>query len=355
MTRSRISSSRVAVVVASGAIAGVVALLVSSARAEEPDLGPDATASALFEEGRSLVEAGEWEAGCAKLELSMERYAAASTLLNLARCSEHFGQVATAWARYKRGLVLSRETPGEARREALARVATEGIEAMEPRLPRLSVTVDTESKAGAPPGLRIEEGGKPLAVGSAVVLDPGGRTVVVSAPGYRPVERTVDLREGETTEIAIVLEAEPEPPPTPAKPDASADGKAAPPAAPPPTAAGGTPWWAWASGGLGLALGGVSAAFAIDAASVASSLEERCGGDLVCDEDPSFDPEPDNDRKNRDIYLAIGFGAGAAVAIGVAIVGFVVGSSDTSPPSAMPSVQLDPLTGTTGLVWVRPF
>ncbi len=43
----------------------VVALVATTvAAADEPDIGPDAAASALFEEGRSLVDAGEWEAGC---------------------------------------------------------------------------------------------------------------------------------------------------------------------------------------------------------------------------------------------------------------------------------------------------
>jgi hypothetical protein len=349
MTRSRISRP------SASAVLAALSLWTVGARADEPDLGPDAAASALFEEGRALVEAGEWEAGCDKLEQSMQRYAAASTMLNLARCAEHSGKVATAWARYKRGLVLTRETPGEARREALARVAEQGIAALEPRLPRLVVSVQTKAGEGAPAGIRVEEDGRPLALDTAVVLDPGTLTIVATAPGFEPVERVVELVEGEVTEAQLVLVASPVPPPPvgkvgpptpPSQPDAPAE---------PASANGGAPWWTWASGGLGIALAGASVGFAIDALSVAGSLEDRCGDDLVCDEDPSFDPGPDNARKTRDIALSIAFGAGAAAALGTAAIGLVMGSSGGTAARPLPNVRFHAGPGGAGLIWAASF
>lgn len=324
MTRS-MSSESVRLLCALGA--GLLAVYPVQARAQ-PETGPDPVAEALFHNGRDLVEHGHWRAGCAKFRASLARYRAPSTLLNLARCDEHDGKIASAWARYQRALVLNRDTPGEERRHDLGAIARAGIAKLTPELPRLRVVV-----ASAPPGLRIDEGGRALPVGDAVPLDPGPHRVTASAPGFVAETRSVVLEPSRTSVLEFSL--------TPVPHVKSARPEGASPAVHAPEARAeashhGVPAWVWITGGVGLALGGASLGFALDAKSTADELEKICGPDLICNENPSFDPGPMNARKDRDIGLAIGLGSAGVIALGVSIVGIVQASTAPSSASSRP-------------------
>ena len=65
--------------------------------------------------------------------------------------------------------------------------------------------------------------------------------------------------------------------------------------------------------------------------------------DQVCDEDPTFDPGPENARKNRGLALAIGFGAGALGALTAATIGIALAADDDTP-----AVSLQPSVGPEG-------
>jgi hypothetical protein len=305
-----------------------VVVLLSTPSWADDDVGPEPAALELFRQGRELIKQGDWDQGCLKLELSMKRYAAPSTLMNIAACRSHEGRVATAWALYRRALVLNRTTDGEERRRELDDVGRAAIEELEPRLPRLRVSVSPEAQ-----NARVTEGGRELPIGTAVPLDPGDYDVTASAPGFLQATRRVSLSEGKTTEIA--LELRPVPARTAPAPSAAAtpspvsdDDEVAP-----------TPLWVWFVGGSAIVMSGVAIGFAIDARVTSDGLVERCGDDLVCDEDPSFDPADDNARKNRDIGLAIGFGIGAASAWVAAIIGLTNAPSQKSSVSVVPTVS----------------
>jgi len=92
------------------------------------------------------------------------------------------------------------------------------------------------------------------------------------------------------------------------------------------------PTWPWAVGGAGLALGIVSAGFAIDYAVTFNALADACKNRFAdCQvDDPSFDVQAHNERLNRDSIVSITTGASGAVALGIAIVGLV----SASPPAA---------------------
>lgn len=308
------------------AILGLLAGLASPARAQDEPLGPDPVAAELFRQGRDLIAEGKHAEGCAKLELSMKRFSAPSTLMNIARCREHEGRVATAWALYQRALVLNLETDGEQRRRELEEVAEAAIAALEPRLPKLHVTLATPVD-----GVVIREGGRQLPLDTTVPMDPGAFQLVATAPGFEPLERRVVLREGETTEVALSFTAVPPaakaPPPVPTR----ADDDDTPDVA--------APIWVWVVGGAGLAMAGVAIGFAVDAQLTTAALEDRCGDDQVCDEDLAFDPGPDNARKNRGLGLGIGLGVGALAALTAATIGLVTSSSSAAVtwlPQALP-------------------
>jgi tetratricopeptide (TPR) repeat protein len=289
-------------------------------------------ALALFKAARQLVEKGDYAAGCPKFEASLALQASASTLINIARCHEHYGKLATAWDDYQRALVLNAETKGADRRKGLAELAQKGIDALVPRLPKLRITV-----SGAPAGLKVRRDGLEIpaaALGDSLPGDPGPHEIQASAPGYRMEIRKVDLMEGKTVNVEITL-----------TPDATAKDEAR------PAAKGGIPAWAWITGAGGLAFAGVGAYFLADDLAAISALRspDHClplkGGGYACD--PHYDVAADNARKNRDLPLAIALGGVGVVAIGAAIAGIVRGATSKDKPAAA-SVSASPWVGPGG-------
>lgn len=184
---------------------GVTAALLFAAPASlaQPAAGDRAAAEVLFKEGRNLVKAGSWAAGCPKFEASLALSPSASVMLNLARCHEHDGKLATAWSDYNRALTLNAETEGAERRTELEAVAKQGLAALEPRVPKLRVVVTAPA-----PGLAVRRDGRELpaaALGEALPADPGPHEVSATAPGRRPETRSAMLEEGKTTTIEIAL------------------------------------------------------------------------------------------------------------------------------------------------------
>jgi hypothetical protein len=329
MIRSRTCSSTARIAGAAAAIALWASAAVASA---EGAVDPVA-AEALFKSARALVEAGDYAAGCPKFEASLALNPSASTLLNIAKCHEHDGKIATAWSDYNRARVLNHETRGAERQQALEAVAAAGIAAIEPRLPKLRIVVDP-----APAGLKLARDGGELpaaALGEALPADPGTHQVTAIAPGYRAEQRSVVLVEGKTAVAEIALAKLP-----PGESGlAPGDAGATPPAPVGPAkdagAKGGVPAWAWGAGGAGVVLAAVGAVFLADDLSAISALRSRChtdAGGTWCEN--GYDYAGDNARKNRDLGLALGLGGAGLVGIGAAIVGIA-----TAPKKADPAVS----------------
>jgi hypothetical protein len=187
-----------------GAGAVAVAVLLSRGALAQRAAGDQAAADALYNEGRELLKAGKNAAACAKFEASFALGPATSTMLNIARCHEQDGKLATAWADYNRALSLNGDTPGAERRRELEALAQKGLHALEPRLPRLRVAL-----TAPPPGVEVRSDDNVLpaaALGEALPVDPGPHQVRVSAPGYREETRSVTLEEGKTAVVEIALQ-----------------------------------------------------------------------------------------------------------------------------------------------------
>lgn len=290
--------------------------------------GPDPTAVALFRKGRDLVAQGDWTQGCEKLAESFRRHESASTLLNLARCDEHQGKIASAWARHEQAIPLAARLGDRARAAELEALAREGAAALAPRLPRLHVVV-----TDAPPGATLADAsGRSLPLGEPVPMDPGTYRLVVRAPSRRPATFDVALTPGQVTALSVSLVEER--PPVEAR---------APllPAPPPPPSEGPKARWpvGVVAAGAGVVLGAVAVGFGVDAANANGTLHDRCGADLVCGEDPAFDPASLNARKNRGLALGIGFGAASLAAFGLAT--FVLLRGDDGEPRLRAFVRPD--------------
>jgi len=216
-TRDR--SGGAGAVLAVAAVLGWVGFWPAGAHADEgatPAPAPadaaardEAAARVLFAEARRLVAAGKFEEACPKFEDSLRLNAGIGTSFNLADCLEHVGRIASAWARFL-DVAAATKVAGQPERE---RVARERAAALEPRLARLTVNVDSPMV-----GMVVQRDAlvlTPSTFGVAVPIDPGVHAIKVTAPGKRPWSTDVTVPADEPTSISIsvpTLEVLPEPP-----------------------------------------------------------------------------------------------------------------------------------------------
>ena len=156
--------------------AAIVGLSLTPAAAR----AQSAEAEALFRAGRRLLQAGQLDAGCAKLAASERAESSIGTLLNLGDCQEQRGRHASAWAAFRKAEAMARRSRGEARRQA---EAGRRAAALEPLLAHLVID------ARAVDGLVIRRDGKDIdaaAWRTPVPVDPGTYVLVAQAPGHRP-------------------------------------------------------------------------------------------------------------------------------------------------------------------------
>jgi hypothetical protein len=142
--------------------------------------GDAATAEALFREGRTLMEAGNYAAACPKLEESYSQDPATGTLLALGICEERAGRTASAWATYGEAAARAKHD-GRSDREQAAR---DHMTQLEPKLSHLTIQVDPSAASLA--GFSVKRDGREVgagAWGTSVPIDPGEHVVEATAPG----------------------------------------------------------------------------------------------------------------------------------------------------------------------------
>lgn len=156
-----------------------------------------AAAEALFRSGREAAAKGDWVTACDRFAASNQLDPTPGTILNLARCREELGQLASAWQRYQEA---AQKLPATDRRHALA---LERAASLAPRLPRLTLTF-----AKVPPEVTIEQNGvklDPAVLGVELPVDPGAQRIVVRAPEHEDWVLEFELGEGEAVEKTLQL------------------------------------------------------------------------------------------------------------------------------------------------------
>jgi Flp pilus assembly protein TadD len=105
-------------------VAAPLALLVALASARtslaQTSATDKAAVRALFDEGKRLMDAGQFAQACPKFADSEKLDPDVGTLLDLGVCYEKNGQTASAWATYKEAASAAANA-GEAAREKYAR------------------------------------------------------------------------------------------------------------------------------------------------------------------------------------------------------------------------------------------
>lgn len=291
-----------------------------------------AAAEALYLSGRKLVSDGNWAEGCEKFRASLELNPATSTLINIAKCSEHDGKLTQALVEYRRASQLNQDTLGEDRKRKLEQVLKESIAALEPRLARVQLVL-----ANRPTGIEIKRDGLSLpiaTIGETIPLDPGDHVFVVSAPGFLPQERKVLLKEGETRTVEVSLEAEQKPTivdPSVDKPKELDKPKADDKPIDKDKPRGGAPVWAYVAGGVGIVALGGAIYFKLEQSDAEKQLIDNCGVKLECDPNLSYNPAEDNTRKNQSFGLFVGLSVLGAAGVATAIYGITQAGRPAKP------------------------
>ncbi len=173
----------------------LVAVLGSHARAEDDHGGADK----LFLEAQALKQAGKHAEACKKFEAAFaQNKNAVGTLLNVAKCSEDAGKIATAVKLYAQARDLAREhnldehrTAAEARLAVISERVPRLTIAFAERIDGMKLVIDDVVFATAPEST------------NDLRLDPGSRHIVVTAPGRLPYSTNVELVETKSAAVAI--------------------------------------------------------------------------------------------------------------------------------------------------------
>jgi hypothetical protein len=310
------------------ALVALGCLVASEARA---DATSEALARTLFDEGRVLMAAGSKPEACAKFAESMRLDAKTGTLLNLAVCHEDEGRTATAWVEFRNALSMARRD-GRADREQLA---AEHIAALEPRLSRITITVDSASDL---PGLEVQLNGvavgKPV-WGSAMPVDPGKHTITALAPGRARWETRIDVGPNADKQIVPVPLLEIQTTASPATKAAATPATSHADVTAPDTGIS-RRTMAYVSGAAGLVMLGMGAYFGVQASTKwKEAKQDHCPGG-VCD---SQAPQLSRDANTAAWVSNVGIGLG--------VVGLGLGAhlmlSDSKQPSAGQAARSAPL------------
>jgi hypothetical protein len=302
-----------------------------------------AAAEKLFSEAADLMDAGEFESACPKLEESQRLDPAGGTVLLLAHCYENAGRTASAWQQFKSAISWARRDGRPEREEQAAEHAAK----LESVLSR--VALDVPSVVQKLEGLSIEvdgaEFGKAL-WGTPLPLDPGPHKVKASAPGHQAVELQVDLgpnadlkvvaipmlEEGEGTKsVEVTSEDQPEGGRDAGLQEDEGQGRRI---------------LTYVVGGVGIVSLGVGTVFGIQALSKRSDAEERCPSSPCADEEGVA---ANDDAKTFANVANIGIGVGI-VALGVATYLFLTTPDSPEQNTARfePGFRINPIVGPRG-------
>lgn len=157
--------------------------------------GDEATASALFQEGKVLVAAGKYEEACPKFQEAKRIRPTTGTLLTIGDCLEHVGKLASAWGAFKEAEMMARNTNDDDREKEAVRRA--GL--LAPKLSRLALVVPPAARL---PGFEVRRDGELVGDGqwgSALPVDPGWHKIEVKATGRKSWSTSVRIEVGSSS------------------------------------------------------------------------------------------------------------------------------------------------------------
>lgn len=278
------------------AIFATEAVVAPRCAAAQPSPAPEdpavANARLAFREGVALMAAQDWANALAKFKSVAQVRMNAQVAFNIAECERELGKLVSALGNYRVALAKASE-PGA---EKVAEATPGRIEALLPRIAKLTVT-RKEEKPNASATIELDgaELG-PSQIGNEILVDPGDRTLRVMVGGKQVKLARLRLREGEARAVELEI-------PAPTEGSGGDPGRSS--SAPAGLSAGQT------AGIVLMVFGGAS--LVVGAAGIGvrqqaiGELDDACGGDASCP--PSAQPTYDRGRLGTglsEVFLPLG-------------------------------------------------
>jgi hypothetical protein len=183
----------------------LVACLLTSGGVARADVtaADRATARTLAQEGQEALEAKKYGPAAERFARADQLVHAPTLLLGLARAQVGLGKLVEALESYNR-IVREGVAPTAPKSWSKAyEAATAEVETVTPRIPWVTITVLGPTS----PEVVIDTSPVPAAsLGVKRPVNPGIHKVRVSAEGYIPAEKTLNLAEGQTLQVPFELE-----------------------------------------------------------------------------------------------------------------------------------------------------
>jgi hypothetical protein len=176
-----------------------VAVAIAVSLAAGPAFGADSSgATDELKEGYALKQSGKCREAIPHFLASYKVDPKPKALLNLADCEAQVGELLAARGHAAEGRDLARQENDT----ELTGVADEQLDAIEKRLPRLTIRL---APGAVPRSIAIRDGSVLGAtdLGAAVPMNPGVHHVVATAPGHAQREFDVTLAEGASAEVEV--------------------------------------------------------------------------------------------------------------------------------------------------------
>jgi len=192
----------------------VFTALTVAGHAHAQSAGNKAAAEAVFDQGKQLMQAGDYRQACLKFEASQKLDQGIGTLLYLADCYEKLGRTASAWATFKEAASMA----GAQGQENRQKLAAQRARALEPNLVRLTVEVAQGNENVV--GFEVRQDNTtipPAQFATPFPVDPGTHRIEASAPGKKTHSEVVNVTRG-TTHVSIPVLADLAPAAAPTEP-----------------------------------------------------------------------------------------------------------------------------------------
>lgn len=157
----------------------------------------EATAEALFQAGKGLMDQKKYSEACPKFEASYKLDPAVGTMLNLADCHEKEGKLAQAWGEWGQARDQAKRENDTKRMDLAVRKQKE----LDPKVPKLTIKV-----TGPAQGLDVYRDELQLEsamLGVPLPVDPGAHVVTLRRGKSVLREKKVDIAEKATDEVTI--------------------------------------------------------------------------------------------------------------------------------------------------------
>jgi hypothetical protein len=257
---------------------GMAGVLACSTWSTAASAGDGGAAQALFDKAVADLNEGHAGTACPAFAESQRLDPRPGTLFALADCEVALGLIASALGHYHEyvGWVSRLPQDSQARHAERVSLARAQIEALQPKVPTLTLALSPS----APAGLVIERDGVPLqgaALGVALPIDPGEHVIVAHAPGMPEERITVRIEAGESKRLEFPTR--PSPPPSTAPPVTEQTKNPDPPAEPQPVdEASSQKTLGYVAGGVGVVgiiVGTITGVLVLDRK---ATVDEECNG-----------------------------------------------------------------------------